>query len=62
MRSGRTLCIMLSDNTVTCSWRYAVDRRGVKNNRNKTEYMCVKERELGGAVNMQGVEAMKVDV
>lgn len=37
-------------------WRYAVVRRGMRINRNKTEYMCVNERETGGKVNMQVVE------
>lgn len=26
-------------------WRYALDRRGMKDSRNKTEYWCVNERE-----------------
>ena len=27
------------------SWRYALERRGMKVNRRKTEYMCVNERQ-----------------
>ena len=38
------------------SWRYALERRGMKVNRGKTEYMCVNERQDNDSdiVKMQG--------
>ncbi|MBN3290172.1 LORF2 protein, partial [Polypterus senegalus] len=42
-------------------WRYALERKGMKVSRNKTEYMCVNERAVRGMVRMQGVELVKVD-
>ncbi|KAJ8333822.1 hypothetical protein SKAU_G00411410 [Synaphobranchus kaupii] len=64
--------MMFADDIVICSesreqvedslekWRYALERRGMKVSRSKTEYMCVNGREDGG-VRMQGVEVAKVD-
>ena len=43
------------------SWRYAFERRGMKVNRRRTEYMCVNERQDNGRVKMQGEEVVKVD-
>ena len=45
------------------SWRYSLERRGMKVNRRKTEYMCVNERQDtgSGTVKMQGEEVAKVD-
>ena len=43
------------------SWRYALERRGMKLNRRKTEYMCVNERQVKGTVKMQGEEVAKVE-
>ena len=43
------------------SWRYALERRGMKVNRRKTEYMCVNERQDKGTVKMQGEEVAKVE-
>ena len=49
--------MMFADDIVICSeskeqveeklerWRYALERRGMKVNRRKTEYMCVNERQ-----------------
>ena len=49
--------MMFADEIVICSeskergvdmlesWRYALERRGMKVNRRKTEYMCVNERQ-----------------
>lgn len=42
-------------------WRYALDRRGMKDSRNKREYWCVNKSEAGGMVKVQGVEVVKVD-
>ena len=67
--------MMFADDIVICSeskeqvdeklesWRYALERRGMKVNRRKTEYMCVIERpDTGsGTVKMQGEEVTKVD-
>ncbi|XP_051780741.1 uncharacterized protein LOC127527129 [Erpetoichthys calabaricus] len=65
--------MMLADNIVICSdsreqveetlerWRSALERRGMKVSRNKTEYMCGNEREVSGMVRMQGIELVKVD-
>ncbi|KAK3517804.1 hypothetical protein QTP70_018967 [Hemibagrus guttatus] len=33
-------------------WRFALERRGMKVSRSKTEYMCVNEREGSGTVSM----------
>ena len=70
------LCSMMSaDDIVICSeskeqveeklesWRYALERRGMKVNRIKTEYMCVNERQDNGSgtVKMQGEEVVKVE-
>ena len=60
--------MMFADDIVICSeskeqveeklesWRYALERRGMKVNRRKTEYMCVNERQDNGSgtVKMQG--------
>ena len=45
------------------SWRYVLERRGMKVNRRKTEYMCVNEMQdnSSGTVKMQGEEVAKVD-
>ena len=66
--------MMFADDIVICSeskeqveeklesWRYASERRGMKVNRRKTEYMCVNERQDtgSGTVKMQE-EVTKVD-
>ena len=39
----------------------ALERRGTKVNRRKTEYMCVNERRDNGTVRMQGDEVAKVE-
>ena len=66
--------MMFADDIVICSeskeqveeklesWRYALERRGMKVNRRKTEYMCVNERQDtgSGTVKMQE-EVAKVD-
>ena len=63
---------MFADDIVICSeskeqverglerWRYALDRRGMKVSRSKTECMCVNERGDGEMVLLQGVEVPKV--
>ena len=67
--------MMFADDIVICSeskehveeklesWRYALERKGLKVNRRKTEYMCVNERQDNGsgAVKMQGEEVAKVE-
>ena len=67
--------MMFADDIVICSqskehveekldiWRYALERRVMKVNRRKTEYMCVNERQDtgSGTVKMQGEEVAKVD-
>ncbi|KAK3515072.1 hypothetical protein QTP70_006038 [Hemibagrus guttatus] len=64
--------MMFADDIVICSesreqveeslerWRFALERRGMKVSRSKTEYMCVNEREGSGAVRLQGEEVKKV--
>ncbi|XP_065645289.1 uncharacterized protein LOC136075780 [Hydra vulgaris] len=42
-------------------WRYALESRGMKVSRSKTEYMCVNERADGGQVQLQGVDLVKID-
>ena len=65
--------MMFADDIVICSesreqveenlerWRYALERRGMKVSRSKTEYMCVNERNPSGTMRLQGVEVKKVD-
>ncbi|KAK3570237.1 hypothetical protein QTP86_017142, partial [Hemibagrus guttatus] len=64
--------MMFADDIVICSesreqveenlerWRFALERRGMKVRRSKTEYMCVNEREGSGTVRLQGEEVKKV--
>ena len=66
--------MMFADDIVICSeskeqveaklesWRYALERRGMKANGRKTEYMCVNDRQNNGSdtVKMQE-EVAKVD-
>ncbi|KAK3570391.1 hypothetical protein QTP86_019262 [Hemibagrus guttatus] len=64
--------MMFADDIVICSeireqveenlerWRFALDRRGMKVSRSKTEYMCANEREGSGTVRLQGEEVKKV--
>ncbi|KAK3505951.1 hypothetical protein QTP70_019265, partial [Hemibagrus guttatus] len=56
--------MMFADDIVICSesreqveenlerWRFALERRGMKVSRSKTEYMCVNEREGSGTVRL----------
>ncbi|KAK3528650.1 hypothetical protein QTP70_007198 [Hemibagrus guttatus] len=65
--------MMFADDLVICSesreqveenlerWRFALERRGMKVSRSKTEYMCVNEREGSGTVKLQGEEVKKID-
>ncbi|KAK3562819.1 hypothetical protein QTP86_010400, partial [Hemibagrus guttatus] len=64
--------MMFADDIVICSesreqveenlerWRFALERRGMKVSRSKTEYVCVNEREGSGTVRLQGEEVKKV--
>ncbi|KAK3563885.1 hypothetical protein QTP86_004825 [Hemibagrus guttatus] len=64
--------MMFVDDIVICSesreqveenlerWRFALERRGMKVSRSKTEYMCVNERDGSGTVRLQGEEVKKV--
>ena len=64
---------MFADDIVICSeskerveekpesWRYALERRGMKVRRGKSEYLCVNERQVNGTVKMQGEEVAKVE-
>ncbi|KAK3574373.1 hypothetical protein QTP86_006145 [Hemibagrus guttatus] len=64
--------MMFADDIVICSesreqveenlerWRFALERRGMKVSRSKTEYMCVNEWEGSGTVRLQGEEVKKV--
>ena len=65
--------MMFADDIVICceskerveekleSWRYSLERRGMKVNRKKTECMFVNERQVNGTVKMQGEEVAKVE-
>ncbi|KAK3522185.1 hypothetical protein QTP70_027006, partial [Hemibagrus guttatus] len=64
--------MMFADDILICSesreqveeilerWRFALERRGMKVSRSKTEYMCVNEREGSGTVRLQGEKVKKV--
>ncbi|KAK3524972.1 hypothetical protein QTP86_011798 [Hemibagrus guttatus] len=64
--------MMFADDIVICSesreqveenlerWRFALERRGMKVSRSKTEYMCVNEWEGSGTVRLQGEEVKKL--
>ncbi|KAK3536294.1 hypothetical protein QTP86_001395 [Hemibagrus guttatus] len=41
-------------------WRFLLERRGMKDSRSKTEYLCVNERKGSGTVRLQGEEVKKV--
>ncbi|KAK3527836.1 hypothetical protein QTP86_006924 [Hemibagrus guttatus] len=72
VRQGSPWTMMFADDIVICSesreqveenlerWRFALERRGMKVTRSKTEYMCVNEREGSGTVRLQGEEVKKV--
>ena len=63
--------MMFADDIVICSeskerveeklesWRYALERRGMKVNRRKTEYMCVNERQVMRMQEVAKVEDFK---
>ncbi|KAK3556116.1 hypothetical protein QTP70_005604 [Hemibagrus guttatus] len=63
--------MMFADDIVICSesreqveenlerWRFALEIRGMKVSRSKTEYMCVNEREGSGTVRLQGEDVKK---
>ncbi|KAK3516670.1 hypothetical protein QTP70_021990 [Hemibagrus guttatus] len=72
VRQASPWTMMFADDIVICSesreqveenlerWRFALERRGMKVSRSKTEYMCVNEREGSGTVRLQGEEVKKV--
>ncbi|MCJ8736407.1 hypothetical protein PDJAM_G00257740 [Pangasius djambal] len=72
VRQESPCTMMFADDIVICSesreqveenlerWRFALERRGMKVSRSKTEYMCVNEREGSGTVRFQGEEVKKV--
>ncbi|KAK3553111.1 hypothetical protein QTP86_031688 [Hemibagrus guttatus] len=65
--------MMFADDLVICSqsreqveenlerWRFALERRGMKVSRSKTEYMCVNEREGSGTYKQQHTLLHKVN-
>ncbi|MCJ8747587.1 hypothetical protein PDJAM_G00155240 [Pangasius djambal] len=72
VRQESPCTMMFADDIVICSesreqveenlerWRFALERRGMKVSRSKTEYMYVNEREGSGTVRLQGEEVKKV--
>ena len=75
IREEASWTMMFADDIVLCSeskkhvedklesWRYALERRGMKDNRRKIEYMCLNARQDNGSgtVKMQGEEVAKVE-
>ncbi|XP_047471349.1 uncharacterized protein LOC125026792 [Penaeus chinensis] len=71
LRKGALWSMMLADDFVLRSesrevedlerWRHALERRGMKVSRRKTEYFCVNEKEGDSRVNMQGKEISRVN-
>ncbi|KAF7690015.1 hypothetical protein HF521_011819 [Silurus meridionalis] len=73
VRQASPWTMMFADDIVICGesseqvekslerWRYALEIRGMKVSRSKTEYMCVNEREGSGVVRLQGEEVEKVE-
>ena len=65
--------MMFADDTVICGerrqqveahlkrWRYALERRGMKVSRSKTEYLSVNEKGDSDTAQLQGAEVIKVD-
>ena len=65
--------MMFADGIVVCSeskgqvedklesWRYALERRGMKVNRRTTEYMCANARQVNDTVKMEGEEVAQVE-
>ena len=41
-------------------WRHALERRGMRVSRSKTEYICINENEDNGTMQMQGEDLAKV--
>ncbi|MCJ8731973.1 hypothetical protein PDJAM_G00205620 [Pangasius djambal] len=72
VRQASPYTMMFANDIVICSesreqveenlerWGFALERRGMKVSRSKTEYMCVNEREESGTVSLQGEEVKKV--
>ncbi|KAK3518784.1 hypothetical protein QTP70_012732 [Hemibagrus guttatus] len=72
VRQASPWTMMFADDIVICSesreqveeslerWRFALERRGMKVSRSKTEYVCVNEREGSGTVRLQGEGVKKV--
>ncbi|MCJ8736954.1 hypothetical protein PDJAM_G00018110 [Pangasius djambal] len=72
VRQESPCTMMFADDIVICSesreqveenlerCRFALERRGMKVSRSKSEYMCVNEREGSGTVRLQGEEVKKV--
>ncbi|MCJ8747081.1 hypothetical protein PDJAM_G00149250 [Pangasius djambal] len=70
VRQESPYTMMFADDIVICSesreqveenlerWRFALERRGMKVSRSKTEYMCVNEREGSGTVRLQGYRSL----
>ncbi|KAK3556615.1 hypothetical protein QTP70_010804 [Hemibagrus guttatus] len=72
VRQESSWTMMFADDIVICSesreqveenlerWRFALERRGMKVSRSKTEYMCVNGRQGSGTVRLQVEEVKKV--
>ena len=72
VREEAPWCMMFADDIVICRenreqveeslerWRLALERRGLRVSRRKTEYICVNEKGGEGAVVLQGEEVKKV--
>ena len=60
MNRTRTLEICIGKKTRLESWRYALERRGMKVSRSKTEYLCINRKNDDETVKMEDTKVPRV--